>query len=99
MKLVADGGDGDDVLIGGAGNDSLFGGAGDDILIGNDGDDSLDGGDGKDILIGGVGNDALFNGEVSLAGAATPDLDRTLFTRFERALANTQLLRERYLGG
>ncbi len=51
IKLAADGGDGDDVLIGGAGNDTLTGGAGDDILIGGDGLDILDGGPGDNILI------------------------------------------------
>jgi Ca2+-binding RTX toxin-like protein len=51
IGLVADGGDGDDVLIGGAGNDTLSGGAGDDVLIGGPGDDVLDGGTGNNILI------------------------------------------------
>ncbi len=37
IGLVANGGDGDDVLIGGAGNDTLIGGAGDDVLIGGPG--------------------------------------------------------------
>ena len=44
--IVADGGDGDDILIGGNG---------DDILIGGDGADLLIGGGGNDILIGGGG--------------------------------------------
>ncbi|MBE9102099.1 calcium-binding protein [Vacuolonema iberomarrocanum] len=44
--VVADGGDGDDILIGGDG---------DDILIGGDGADLLIGGGGNDILIGGGG--------------------------------------------
>ncbi|QJW94923.1 beta strand repeat-containing protein [Frigoriglobus tundricola] len=51
IKLNANGGDGDDVLIGGSGNDVLTGGAGDDILIGGPGSDTLDGGPGNNILI------------------------------------------------
>ena len=51
IALVANGGDGDDVLIGGAGNDTLNGGAGDDVLIGGPGLDVLDGGSGNNILI------------------------------------------------
>ena len=51
LSLVADGGDGDDVLIGGAGADVLLGGAGDDVLIGGPGLDVLDGGTGSNILI------------------------------------------------
>ncbi len=51
VKLVLDGGDGNDILLGGAGNDTLLGGAGDDVLIGNAGLDILDGGPGDNILI------------------------------------------------
>jgi Ca2+-binding RTX toxin-like protein len=51
IRLLENGGDGDDVLIGGAGNDTLSGGAGDDVLIGGLGQDILDGGPGNNILI------------------------------------------------
>ncbi|MFL5241142.1 MAG: beta strand repeat-containing protein [Gemmataceae bacterium] len=51
LQLVANGGDGNDVLIGGAGNDALNGGAGDDVLIGGPGQDILDGGLGNNVLI------------------------------------------------
>lgn len=51
IKLVASGGDGDDLLVGGAGNDTLLGGNGDDVLIGGPGNDSVDGGTGNDIVI------------------------------------------------
>jgi Ca2+-binding RTX toxin-like protein len=53
MQLVANGGDGNDVLIGGTGNDTLTGGAGDDILIGGGGQDVLDGGTGNNTVIPG----------------------------------------------
>ncbi len=69
MRLVLDGGAGDDVLIGGAGNDVLLGGDGDDVLIGNDGDDVLDGGAGDDIIIGGAGNDIEIQGFAVGAGS------------------------------
>ena len=51
IQLVANGGNGDDVLIGGSGNDTLLGGAGDDVLIGGPGQDILDGGTGNNVLI------------------------------------------------
>jgi Ca2+-binding RTX toxin-like protein len=51
IQLVADGGDGNDVLVGSDGNDVLFGAAGDDVLIGGNGLDVLDGGDGDDVEI------------------------------------------------
>jgi Ca2+-binding RTX toxin-like protein len=44
--IVADGGDGDDILIGGAGDDIVIGGGGADLLIGGGGNDILIGGDG-----------------------------------------------------
>ena len=51
IKLILDGGDGEDVLTGGAGNDTLDGGAGDDVLTGGPGVDVLDGGPGDNVLI------------------------------------------------
>gem|GEM_PF-1526433 len=66
-EILADGGDGNDILEGGAGNDILRGGAGADILRGGagndilfiDGDDTvIDGGDGRDT--------AKVSGEVGL---------------------------------
>jgi len=51
IQFVADGGDGDDVLIGSAGADVLLGGAGDDVLLGGLGLDILDGGPGDNIVI------------------------------------------------
>jgi Ca2+-binding RTX toxin-like protein len=49
--FIADGGEGDDILVGGFGDDALFGGFGDDVLIGGPGLDILDGGAGANILI------------------------------------------------
>ena len=57
IQLVANGGNGDDVLIGGSGNDTLTGGAGDDVLIGGPGQDILDGGTGNNVLIQDGGGD------------------------------------------
>jgi Ca2+-binding RTX toxin-like protein len=51
IPLVADGAQGDDVMIGGAGNDTLRGGDGDDVLIGGGGQDVLDGGPGSNVVI------------------------------------------------
>jgi Ca2+-binding RTX toxin-like protein len=62
VVLVADGGDGNDIILGSTGNDYLIGGDGDDSLSGGDGDDRLEGGNGADLLNGQGGNDDL-NGE------------------------------------
>jgi Ca2+-binding RTX toxin-like protein len=51
LALIADGGDGDDVLVGGDANDTLFGGAGDDVLVGGLGVDILNGGLGDNVVI------------------------------------------------
>jgi Ca2+-binding RTX toxin-like protein len=51
MQLVANGGDGNDVLIGGHGGNTLSGGNGDDILIGGTNVDVLDGGPGSNVVI------------------------------------------------
>jgi Ca2+-binding RTX toxin-like protein len=51
LALIADGGDGDDVLVGGDANDTLSGGAGDDVLVGGLGVDILNGGLGDNVVI------------------------------------------------
>lgn len=51
IALVADGSEGDDVLLGGDGGDTLIGAAGDDVVIGGPGQDSLDGGIGDNVVI------------------------------------------------
>jgi Ca2+-binding RTX toxin-like protein len=51
IRLISDGGDGNDLLIGGAGNDTLLGGNGQDILVGGPGIDVLNGGPDQDTLI------------------------------------------------
>jgi Ca2+-binding RTX toxin-like protein len=51
IRLTADGGAGDDVLVGSAGDDVLLGGDGDDTLRGGPGADTLDGGPGDNIVI------------------------------------------------
>jgi Ca2+-binding RTX toxin-like protein len=77
IGLVADGGDGNDVLIGGDGNDVLLGGAGDDVLLGGPGIDVLDGGDGDDIIIQGFAEEDAVKGELLVrnfeAGAGSDD--------------------------
>ena len=51
MQLVANGGDGNDVIVGSPGHDTLTGGNGDDVLISGGGGDVLDGGPGNNVLI------------------------------------------------
>ena len=65
MPLVADGGQGDDVLIGGAGNDTLRGGDGDDVLIGGAGADVLDGGAGSNVVLDSAGLNAVSAAKVA----------------------------------
>ncbi|MFM9962802.1 MAG: beta strand repeat-containing protein [Planctomycetaceae bacterium] len=72
ISILADGANGDDVLIGspdfadsligGHGNDTLQGNGGIDTLIGGDGADSISGGTGADSITGGDGNDSI-NGD------------------------------------
>jgi Ca2+-binding RTX toxin-like protein len=71
VKLLADGGSGDDYIAsgrgddelqGGEGADYLDGGAGADRLFGQEGNDHLAGGGGPDLISGGAGNDRLYGG-------------------------------------
>jgi Ca2+-binding RTX toxin-like protein len=64
VKIIADGGKGDDTLIGGTGSDSLVGGEGSDLLIGGGGNDTIIGGSASsstsgaiDTFTGNNGND------------------------------------------
>jgi Ca2+-binding RTX toxin-like protein len=74
IKLVIDGGAGNDTITGGQGADTLIGGTGNDIVNGGQGNDVADlgegndtfiwnPGDGSDVVEGGMGTDTLvFNG-------------------------------------
>jgi Ca2+-binding RTX toxin-like protein len=74
IKLVIDGGAGNDTITGGQGADILIGGTGNDTVIGGQGNDTADlgdgddsfvwnPGDGSDVVEGGAGVDTLvFNG-------------------------------------
>jgi Ca2+-binding RTX toxin-like protein len=53
MQLVANGGDGDDILLGGNGIETLNGDAGDDVLIGGGVQNVLNGGPGNNVVIPG----------------------------------------------
>ena len=59
VRVIADGGEGDDQLNGAAANDVLIGGAGQDNLVGNDGRDRLLGQAGDDTLTGGARRDTF----------------------------------------
>ncbi len=65
VKLLLNGGAGNDVLTGSAGNDTVIGGQGSDVALLGDGDDTFvwNPGDGSDTVEGQGGNDTLqFNG-------------------------------------
>ncbi|MEO1093962.1 MAG: calcium-binding protein [Cyanobacteria bacterium J06638_28] len=81
--VVADGGNGDDILIGGAGNDILIGGDGADLLIGGAGNDILIGGDGSDLFGFAVGLSLAEQGDNLIQNFGAEDsilLDTSLFT-------------------
>jgi Ca2+-binding RTX toxin-like protein len=59
MPLVANGGNGNDLIAGGAAVDVILGGDGIDFLYGRGRRDYLDGGSGNDFISGGDGNDII----------------------------------------
>jgi Ca2+-binding RTX toxin-like protein len=70
IRLVLDGGDGNDVIIGSDGDDVLIGGNGDDVLLGGLGNDTIVGGDGDDIEIQGFVAGANTEDRLDLSGRA-----------------------------
>jgi hypothetical protein len=61
VPIMAEGNDGNDVLIGGSGDDTLWGGSGSDYIDGRAGNDTLGGvmGDTEGAIIGGEGRDTF----------------------------------------
>ena len=57
LRLVIDGGDGNDLIRAGGGGDRVRGGDGDDGLDGGAGNDRIDGGDGADLFVFGADAD------------------------------------------
>ena len=70
VRVLFDGGDGNDTITGSQLRDTIRGGDGDDELYGGDGDDSIQGGDGDDVIDGQDGDDLLMgeNGFDTLEG-------------------------------
>lgn len=66
MQLVANGGDGNDIMLGGNGGETLNGEAGDDILIGGGIHNVLNGGPGANVII--PGGAAAPTGSAALLG-------------------------------
>jgi Ca2+-binding RTX toxin-like protein len=62
VRMIVDGGAGNDTLVAGPGTDRVVGGKGKDVLAGEGGDDDLVGGPGRDGLIGFAGNDLIDGG-------------------------------------
>ena len=80
--IVADGGDGDDILIGGAGDDILIGGGGADLLIGGAGNDILIGGEDADLFAFAVGLSPSEQGDNLIQNFGAEDsiiLDTSIF--------------------
>ncbi len=63
-RMIANGGEGRDIIQGGGGNDVLLGGNGNDILSGGAGNDTIQGGDGIDVLRGESGRDTLYGNTI-----------------------------------
>ncbi len=63
VPVLADGGEGNDLLEGGLNGDRMSGGSGQDTLNGGPGDDTLIGAGGDDLLQGGDGTDQLAGGD------------------------------------
>jgi Ca2+-binding RTX toxin-like protein len=92
--IVADGGDGDDILIGGAGDDILIGGDGADLLIGGAGNNVLIGGGGADFFgfDTGAAFDAADIGTNQIQNFESTDsivLDLTVFTALTSAIGES----------
>jgi hypothetical protein len=68
MRIIADLGEGDDLLGGSRYADDIRGGPGNDLIAAYDGDDRLDGGPGADGIAGGSGTDTV----VYYKGSAQP---------------------------
>lgn len=94
IKIVVDGGTGNDTLLGSNGNDQLIGGDGNDFIDGQQGNDTVfmgagndvfqwDPGDGSDTVEGGDGNDSMiFNGSAAAElFEVTANGERVRFTR------------------
>lgn len=60
LRMIVDGGLGDDTITGGPAGDTLDGGAGNDRIDGGEGDDVINGGLGDDTINGGRNDDRLF---------------------------------------
>ncbi|HAA52172.1 MAG TPA: hypothetical protein DCE43_20815 [Planctomycetaceae bacterium] len=63
VRILLDGGDGDDTISGSAGDDSLYGGDGADLISGENGDDTVEAGLGDDLVYGNGGNDQIDGGD------------------------------------
>ena len=65
IRILIEGGAGNDTLIGSLGGDTLDGGAGTDRLKGGNGNDLLQGGTGADSINGENGDDTLLGGDLN----------------------------------
>ena len=62
VRLLMDGGDGNDTIRGTLGDDTITGGIGNDNLKGSNGNDTISAGDGDDFVDGEAGNDSIDGG-------------------------------------
>jgi Ca2+-binding RTX toxin-like protein len=73
-RLIADGGDGNDIFVGTRFWDSIAGGSGNDLLQGFGGNDTLSGGDGNDVIVAGrAWNDAYYGDDTRRIAVAEGD--------------------------
>lgn len=78
LRMIVEGGLGDDTITAGPGADNLDGGAGRDTINGEDGNDFISGGLDDDTINGGRGTDRLFGnvgGDVINGGGDNDEID------------------------
>jgi Ca2+-binding RTX toxin-like protein len=79
VKMILEGGDGNDTISGGDTNDEIDGGAGNDVLNGGAGDDLMETGSGNDEVVGGPGNDRCLVAEGDKSFDGGTGIDRLDF--------------------
>lgn len=98
VRLVIDGGAGDDVLIGTTSNDTIVGGDGNDVISSRQGNDTVNGGAGDDVINGGSGDDFVM-GDADNDNITGGDGNDTLDGGFGNDVMNGDNGRDSMIGG
>ena len=98
VRLVIDGGAGDDVLIGTTSNDTIVGGDGNDVISSRQGNDTVNGGAGDDVIDAGSGDDFVM-GDADNDNITGGDGDDTLDGGVGNDVINGDNDRDSMIGG